>query len=130
MDKTLHPTPVILHQHGIGRILPNLHPGIRGIAVTARRKGNLHGKPVGNRRTEAEFHAPVALGNTGHGQIAVGPVHVVVIADHLRLVVGAHHEGGRLQLTLENGERLGVSRQYAPAIKEKLGIIEKGRKEL
>ena len=38
--------------------------------------------------------------------------------------------GGRLQLTLENGERLGVSRQYAPAIKEKLGIIEKGRKEL
>ena len=38
--------------------------------------------------------------------------------------------GGRLQLTLENGERLGVSRQYAPAIKEKLGLIEKGRKEL
>ena len=38
--------------------------------------------------------------------------------------------GARLQLTLENGERLGVSRQYAPAIKEKLGILEKGRKEL
>lgn len=30
--------------------------------------------------------------------------------------------GGRLQLTLENGEVVGVSRQYAPAIRKKLGM--------
>ena len=30
---------------------------------------------------------------------------------------------GRLQLTLENGEKVGVSRKYAPAIKGKLGLL-------
>ena len=30
---------------------------------------------------------------------------------------------GRLQLTLENGEKEGVSRKYAPAIKGKLGLL-------
>ncbi len=30
--------------------------------------------------------------------------------------------GGRLRLTLENGEVVGVSRQYAPTIRKKLGI--------
>ena len=30
--------------------------------------------------------------------------------------------GGRLRLTLENGEVVGVSRQYAPAIRKKLGL--------
>lgn len=30
--------------------------------------------------------------------------------------------GGRLRLTLENGEVAGVSRQYAPAIRKKLGL--------
>lgn len=35
--------------------------------------------------------------------------------------------GGRLRLTLENGEMVGVSRQYAPDIRKKLGIPEKGR---
>lgn len=30
--------------------------------------------------------------------------------------------GGRLRLTMENGEMVGVSRQYAPAIRKKLGI--------
>lgn len=30
--------------------------------------------------------------------------------------------GGRLQLTLHNGERLFVSRQYTPAFKQKLGL--------
>ena len=30
--------------------------------------------------------------------------------------------GGRLRLTMENGEVVGVSRQYAPTIRKKLGI--------
>ncbi|MBC8570672.1 LytTR family transcriptional regulator DNA-binding domain-containing protein [Oscillospiraceae bacterium NSJ-54] len=30
--------------------------------------------------------------------------------------------GGRLELSLENGERVLVSRQYAPALREKIGI--------
>lgn len=30
--------------------------------------------------------------------------------------------GGRLELTLENGERMLVSRQYAPTLKQKLGL--------
>lgn len=30
---------------------------------------------------------------------------------------------GRLQLTLENGEKVGVSRKYAPTIKGKLGLL-------
>lgn len=30
--------------------------------------------------------------------------------------------GGRLQLTMQNGERLFVSRQYAPAFKQTLGL--------
>lgn len=34
--------------------------------------------------------------------------------------------GGRMQLTLENGERLDVSRQYAGAIREKLKRLERG----
>ncbi len=30
--------------------------------------------------------------------------------------------GGRMELTMQNGEKLFVSRQYVPAIKEKLGL--------
>jgi DNA-binding LytR/AlgR family response regulator len=30
--------------------------------------------------------------------------------------------GGRLAVTLENGEKQSVSRQYVPTVKEKLGI--------
>ena len=30
--------------------------------------------------------------------------------------------GGRLRLTMETGEVVGVSRQYAPAIRAKLGL--------
>ncbi len=30
--------------------------------------------------------------------------------------------GGRMELTMENGERLNVSRQYVPVIREKLGL--------
>lgn len=30
--------------------------------------------------------------------------------------------GGRLELTMQNGERLFVSRQYVPTVKQKLGI--------
>lgn len=36
--------------------------------------------------------------------------------------------GGRLRLTMENGEMVGVSRQYAPVVRKKLGMEkEKGR---
>ena len=50
----------------------------------------------------------------------------LLIVRLLLLVIGLLRLGGRLLVTVDNGERLYVSRQYAAGIKEKLREVERG----